>query len=62
MLSFAPGADEDKITEAAIDAGADDIVVYPEDGAIDVITAPDAFASGQGRDGSRRPRSPTSPK
>ena len=44
VLSYAPGADEEKITEAAIDAGADDIVTYPEDGAIDVITSPDAFA------------------
>jgi YebC/PmpR family DNA-binding regulatory protein len=44
VLSFAPGADEEKITEAAIEAGADDVVVYPEDGAIDVLTAPDAFA------------------
>jgi YebC/PmpR family DNA-binding regulatory protein len=43
VLSFATGADEDTVTEAAIDAGADDIVVYPEDGAIDVLTAPDAF-------------------
>ncbi len=45
VLSYAPGADEEKITEAAIEAGADDIVVYPEDGAIDVITAPDTFQS-----------------
>ncbi|MES2671152.1 MAG: YebC/PmpR family DNA-binding transcriptional regulator [Pseudomonadota bacterium] len=45
VLSFAAGADEDKVTEAAIDAGADDVVVYPEDGAIDVLTAPDAFAA-----------------
>ena len=45
VLSFAPGADEEKITEAAIDAGADDVVVYPEDGAIDVLTAPDMFAA-----------------
>ncbi len=43
VLSFAAGADEDEVTEAAIDAGADDVVVYPEDGAIDVLTAPDAF-------------------
>ena len=43
VLSFAPGANEDRITEVAIDAGADDVVVYPEDGAIDVVTAPDAF-------------------
>lgn len=43
VLSYAPGADEERITEAAIEAGADDVVVYPEDGAIDVLTAPDAF-------------------
>src|SRR6476661_1586211 len=42
-VSFTAGADEDRITEIAIDAGADDVVVYPEDGAIDVLTAPDAF-------------------
>ncbi|GAA4853114.1 YebC/PmpR family DNA-binding transcriptional regulator [Luteimonas vadosa] len=44
VLSYAPGADEDAITDAAIEAGADDIVVYPEDGSIDVLTAPEAFA------------------
>ncbi|OGT54499.1 MAG: transcriptional regulator [Gammaproteobacteria bacterium RIFCSPHIGHO2_12_FULL_63_22] len=43
VLSFPADANEDAITEAAIDAGADDIVVYPEDGAIDVITSPDQF-------------------
>ncbi|MFC3714942.1 YebC/PmpR family DNA-binding transcriptional regulator [Luteimonas soli] len=43
VLRFAPGADEDKVTEAAIEAGADDVVVYPEDGAIDVVTAPESF-------------------
>ena len=43
-LSFAAGADEEKITEAAIEAGADDVVTY-DDGAIDVLTAPDAFAT-----------------
>ena len=45
VLSFDTGADEDAITEAAIEAGADDVVVYPEDGAIDVLTAPDAFVT-----------------
>lgn len=45
VLSFAPGVDEEKVTEAAIEAGADDIVVYPEDGSIDVLTSPDAFAT-----------------
>lgn len=44
VLAFA-GADEDKLTEAAIDAGADDVVVYPDDGSIEVLTAPDAFAA-----------------
>ncbi len=45
VISFAPGASEDQLTEAAIEAGADDVVVYPEDGAIDVVTAPEAFSS-----------------
>jgi len=45
VLSFAPGADEERITEAAIEAGADDVVVYAEDGSIDVLTAPDSFES-----------------
>ncbi|WP_372166242.1 YebC/PmpR family DNA-binding transcriptional regulator [Xanthomonas axonopodis] len=44
VLSFAAGIDEDTLTDAAIEAGANDVVVYPEDGAIDVLTAPDAFA------------------
>ena len=44
VLSYPPGSDEDAITDAAIEAGADDIVTYPEDGAIDVLTDPDAFA------------------
>lgn len=43
VLSYGAGASEDRITDAAIEAGADDVVVYPEDGAIDVVTAPDAF-------------------
>jgi YebC/PmpR family DNA-binding regulatory protein len=43
VLSYAPGADEDAVTEAAINAGADDIVTYPDDGSIEVLCAPDAF-------------------
>jgi YebC/PmpR family DNA-binding regulatory protein len=43
VLSFPAGSDEDRITEAAIEAGADDVVVYPQDGAIDVITPPEQF-------------------
>ena len=42
VLSYEGGADEDAITEAAIEAGADDVTVY-DDGAIDVVTAPEAF-------------------
>lgn len=44
VLSYEGGADEDAITEAAIEAGAEDVVVYPEDGAIDVLTSPEGFA------------------
>jgi YebC/PmpR family DNA-binding regulatory protein len=43
VLSYPPGADEAAVTEAAIEAGADDVVVYPEDGAIDVLASPEAF-------------------
>jgi YebC/PmpR family DNA-binding regulatory protein len=43
VLSFPAGSNEDRITEAAIEAGADDVVVYPQDGAIDVITPPEQF-------------------
>ena len=44
VLSFPPGSDEDAITEAAIEAGAEDIVAYPEDGSLDVLTDPENFA------------------
>ncbi len=47
VLSFPPGSDEDRITEVAIEAGANDIVVYPEDGSIEVLTAPEDFAAVQ---------------
>ena len=42
VLSY-EGQDEEQVTEAAIDAGADDVTVYPEDGAIDVLTSPEGF-------------------
>lgn len=45
VLSYAAGADEGRITDAAIDAGADDVAVYAEDGALDVLTAPETFTS-----------------
>jgi YebC/PmpR family DNA-binding regulatory protein len=43
-LLFAPGADEDKIMEAALDAGAEDIITN-DDGSIEVITAPNDFGA-----------------
>ncbi|MGY6519784.1 MAG: YebC/PmpR family DNA-binding transcriptional regulator [Lysobacteraceae bacterium] len=43
VLSYAPGADEDAITEAAIEAGADDVRVHGDDGSIEVICAPEHF-------------------
>lgn len=42
VLSFAPGASEEKIFEIALEAGADDVQVY-DDQAIDVLTTPDQF-------------------
>lgn len=39
QLLFAPGTGEDKLLEAALEAGADDIVSH-EDGSIEVITPP----------------------
>ncbi|MEN9538351.1 MAG: hypothetical protein RLZZ126_586 [Pseudomonadota bacterium] len=42
QLIFAPGTDEDKLMEAALEAGADDIVTG-EDGAIEVLTSPPGF-------------------
>ena len=58
---FAPGTSEDKVMEAALEAGADDIVTH-DDGAIEVISEPHDFADV--KDGAReepasRPRSPT---
>jgi len=43
QMTFAPGSDEEKIMEIALDAGADDIVTN-EDGSIDVMTTPETFA------------------
>jgi YebC/PmpR family DNA-binding regulatory protein len=42
QLSFTIGSDEDRIMEAALNAGADD-VVSNDDGSIDVLTDPDEF-------------------
>jgi YebC/PmpR family DNA-binding regulatory protein len=44
VLSFPPGTSEDRLMNAALDAGAED-VVGNEDGSFDVITAPADFAT-----------------
>ena len=44
IISFAPGADEDAIMEAALEAGAED-VVSNDDGSVDVITTPESFSA-----------------
>jgi len=46
VLTFAPGADEDRIMTVALEAGADD-VVGNDDGSVDVITTPAQFAAVQ---------------
>jgi YebC/PmpR family DNA-binding regulatory protein len=43
-LVFAPGTDEEKVMEAALEAGAED-VVSDEDGSIEVVTAPADFTA-----------------
>ncbi len=42
QMIFAPGTNEEKLMEAAIDAGADDVVTN-EDGSIEVLTPPHDF-------------------
>ena len=44
QLVFAPGTDEDKLMEAALDAGAEDIVTN-DDGSLEVITGPYDFVT-----------------
>ncbi len=44
QLIFAPGTSEEKLMEAALDAGAEDIVTH-EDGSLEVITGPNDFAT-----------------
>ena len=43
IISFAPGADEDAIMEAALEAGAEDVVTN-DDGSVDVTTSPEEFS------------------
>src|SRR5690606_13448810 len=42
QITFAPGVNEEKVLEVALDAGAEDVVVY-EDKSIEVVTLPDAM-------------------
>ena len=44
QLVFAPGTDEDRLMEAAIEAGAEDVVTS-DDGSIEVVTAPYEFVA-----------------
>ena len=43
IVSYASGVDEDAIMEAAVEAGAEDVIVN-DDGSVDVITAAESFA------------------
>lgn len=42
VLTYAPGTSEDRVMEAALEAGAEDIETDP-DGSIEVLTAPEEF-------------------
>ena len=44
QLYFAPGTNEDKLIEAALDAGAEDVVNH-EDGSLEVVTGPYDFVN-----------------
>jgi YebC/PmpR family DNA-binding regulatory protein len=43
VLNYAPGTSEDEVMEAALDAGAEDVVAE-EDGSIEVITTPESYS------------------
>jgi YebC/PmpR family DNA-binding regulatory protein len=42
ILSYAPGVNEDSLMEAALEAGAEDVLSYA-DGAVDVMTTPERY-------------------
>jgi len=44
QIVFAPGTGEDRVMEAAIDAGAEDVVAH-DDGSVEVVTAPHDFVA-----------------
>ena len=48
QIVFAPGTDEDKLMEAALEAGAEDVVTN-DDGSLEVVTGPYDFVDGEGR-------------
>lgn len=43
VLNYAPGANEEAVMEAALEAGATDVIAA-DDGSIEVITSPEAYA------------------
>lgn len=44
QLMFAPGTDEDKLMEAALEAGAEDVIAN-DDGSLEVVTGPYEFSA-----------------
>jgi transcriptional/translational regulatory protein YebC/TACO1 len=44
QLLFAPGTSEDKLMEAALEAGAEDVIAH-DDGSLEVVTAPYEFVA-----------------
>lgn len=44
VISYPVGTNEDQVMDAALDAGAEDVVTY-DDGAIDVFTTPEQFGA-----------------
>jgi YebC/PmpR family DNA-binding regulatory protein len=47
QLLYAPGTNEDKLMEAALEAGAEDVITH-EDGSIEVVTGPYEFGKVKG--------------
>jgi transcriptional/translational regulatory protein YebC/TACO1 len=48
QLLFAPGTSEEKVMEAALEAGAEDVIAN-DDGSIEVLTAPNDFLAVKGQ-------------
>jgi YebC/PmpR family DNA-binding regulatory protein len=44
VISYATGLDEDAVMEAAVEAGADDVITN-DDGSMDILTSPEEFES-----------------